>query len=38
MTKATVSRDTENLRDLEAVVSVDRFSNSEGAEGSDILI
>jgi hypothetical protein len=25
------------LRGVEAVVSVDRFSNSEGAEGSDIL-
>src|SRR6516165_3847144 len=28
---------TENLGGVEAVVSVDRFSNSEGAEGSDIL-
>jgi len=38
MTKATASRDTENLRGLEAVISVERSSNSEGAEGLDILI
>jgi hypothetical protein len=31
MRKATASRDTENLRGVETVVSVDRFSNSEGA-------
>jgi hypothetical protein len=37
MTKASASRNTENLRGVETVVSVDRFSNSEGAEGSDIL-
>src|SRR4029077_4880704 len=37
MTKASASRITENLRGVEAVVSVDRFSNSEGAEGSGIL-
>jgi hypothetical protein len=37
MTKAVASRNTENLSGLEAVVSVDRFSNSEEAEGSDIL-
>jgi hypothetical protein len=37
MTKASASRNTENLRSVEAVVSVDRFSNSEGAEESDIL-
>src|SRR6516164_136999 len=37
MTKASASRNTENLRGVEAVVSVDRFPNSEGAEGSDIL-
>jgi hypothetical protein len=37
MTKAIASRNTENLRGVEAIVSVDRFSNSEGAEGSDIL-
>jgi hypothetical protein len=37
MAKASASRNTENLRGVEAVVSVDRFSNSEGAEGSDIL-
>jgi hypothetical protein len=36
MTKASESRNTENLRGVEAAVSVDRFSNSEGAEGSDI--
>ena len=36
MTKASASRNTENLRGVEAVVSVDRF-RSEGAEGSDIL-
>src|SRR5215467_16216627 len=36
MTKASASCNTENLRGVEAVVSVDRFSNSEGAEGSDI--
>ena len=34
---ASASRNTENLRGAEALVSVDRFSNSEGAEGSDIL-
>src|SRR6476646_10734984 len=37
MTKASASRNTENLRAVEAVISVERFSNSEGAEGSDIL-
>ena len=37
MTKASASRNTENLRGVEAVVGVDRFSNSEGAEGSDIF-
>jgi hypothetical protein len=37
MTKASASRNTENLRGVEAVVSVDRFSKSEGAEGSDFL-
>jgi hypothetical protein len=37
MMNASASRNTENLRGVEAVVSVDRFSNSEGAEGSDIL-
>src|SRR5262249_28055524 len=37
MTKATASRDTENLRGLEAAISVERSSNSEGAEGSDII-
>jgi hypothetical protein len=31
------NRNTENLRGVEAVVSIDRFSSSEGAEGSDIL-
>ena len=31
MTNATASRNTENLRGVEAVVSIDRFSNSEGA-------
>ena len=36
-TKASASRNTENLRGIEPVVSVDRFSNSEGAEGSDIF-
>jgi hypothetical protein len=36
MTKATASRNTENLRGVEAVVSVDRLSSSEGAEGSEI--
>src|SRR5262249_40107665 len=36
-TKASASRNAENLRGVEAVVFVDRFSNSEGAEGSDIL-
>jgi len=35
--KASASRNTENLRGVEAGVSVDRFANSEGAEGSDIL-
>ena len=34
--KASASRNTENLRSVEAV-SVDGFSKSEGAEGSDIL-
>ncbi len=34
---ASASRTTENLRGAEAVVPVDRFSNSGGAEGSDIL-
>jgi hypothetical protein len=37
MTTASASRHTENFRGVEAVVSVDRFSNSEGAEGSDIF-
>jgi hypothetical protein len=37
MTKASASRNTENLRGVEAVVSVDRFSNSGEAEGSDIF-
>src|SRR6516165_7869265 len=37
MTKASASRNNENLRGVEAVASVDRFFNSEGAEGSDIL-
>jgi hypothetical protein len=37
MMKADASRNTENLSGIEAVVSVDRFSSSEGAEGSDIL-
>src|SRR5215471_18926977 len=37
MTKATAGRDTENLRGLEAAISVERSSNSEGAEGSDII-
>ena len=36
MTKASASN-TENLRGIEAVVSVDRVSSSEGAEGPDIL-
>jgi hypothetical protein len=35
MTKASASN-TENLRGIEAVVSVDRVSSSEGAEGPDI--
>jgi len=37
MTKASASRIAENLRGAEAAVSIDRFSNPEGAEGSDIL-
>jgi hypothetical protein len=37
MTKASASRNIENLRGIEAVVSVDRVSSSEGAEGPDIL-
>ena len=37
MPKASASRNTENLRGVETVVSVDRFSNSERTEGSDIL-
>jgi hypothetical protein len=37
MTKASASRNTENLRGIEAVVSVDRVSSSEGAKGPEIL-
>jgi hypothetical protein len=35
--KAIASRNTENLRGVDAVVSVDRFFNFVGAEGSGIL-
>jgi hypothetical protein len=38
MTKASASRNTENLRGIVAAVSVERFFNPEGAEGSDILL
>src|SRR5215471_322074 len=39
LAKAPMTSDhTENLRGVEAVVLVGRFSNSEGAEGSDIKL